>query len=904
MAIQLPVPHIHGDVRPSIRFARCGLFPALVFALLAAGCVSPQYGPTARVKAIDRLAEIHEQYGSVTLSPPILIPPGDSTDYFKFDLSITPKDYFDHAKTETQGKAAVSSSVANVSSVGFGLQANLDQISMGKELWSQYFTQQNDYARQKAAYEASQAAVNNIKLEAARIKLKAALEEAKKKGSEADRAAAMEDAYAQFAQDIPQPPAPGSAPELPKLDNSQLPELDKSLSDLPPDAKAFLQADKFAKQLDLLGADQGGGSTNRDRTAIVTAAGDKTIEGIFRALGQVDKIGQFEDKVALYGIAMVSVQPGWRTRHDFEANLAAWTEIQYKPARESLDEKFRKWLNDPLTDKKVSELEKSIGKLDDTVGKLNERVTLLEKGEKNTSSQNSDYDIKQNPLSLKSIVSDIGEDTPSGGDMPGMDASETCKSLGSKPLPAIAAVSPMTDIQNLDSASSQRQAIERAQRIGLALSFLGAKTGVSAFNDYASKLESDIRTRTPLVPVASYSNGGVFGYRIGPSVAALTNPGDPKSASGELLQKQSFPVLLIIGLDKSDLAPRNTDKDGKPLMDKDGMPVVCEPSLDFEQTPSWVPMNEQAAENRLKETELVSIRETIELTDIQNEIEAAPEIEAEKNKLNEKLNVATAGEKTKLKARIKKLDASLNNIAKHKKNFQHKLGKGIFSFMYSDEDDYPETTGKLMKLHETTLKRLVLGLGATQDIPDLIFEKYLLGEKDLPTVNDVYIAGVKQGEGKIEGQIILTGKDLDSIACEGISDVLPQDPTGFKLKPKPNCNGIIVAGFEVGLKGGVVMLRLPLMDEKKQATAKTILTPPIMIAAAAEEPKKEAPPSKAKALVYTVGQDNGVTTHRIEFQNNINEKEIGSAKEVLRAELEKNKPGPPEPPSQKTGKGQ
>lgn len=793
------------------------VLPALTIALMVTGCQS-LYGPTAHVKAVDRLAQIHEEYGSITLSPPILIPPGENGKYFNFDLSeMGPKQYFEDAKNDLQGKSAVMNSTAEVSSVGVGLQANLDQVSVGKELWSQYFMQKNDYLRKKAAYESSQTAINNIKLEAAKKKLQLTLDDAKTKGSEAERVAAMDAAFAQFAQDIPKPQDPGSAPELPKLDNSSPPEIDKTLSDLPKAARDYLQAEKFAKQLDLIGGEAGSETKNRDRVAIITAAGDTTVEGIFQVLGEADKVMKFNDKSVTYSVAMVSVQPGWRTKHDFEANLTVLPKLSYQPAREGI-----------VSDKAV---------------------------------------------------------TPKKARM--FEGATSCEQLGQRSIPAAAAVSPMTDIQNLDGASSQRQAVEKAKRIGVALSFMGAKLGVSAFNDYVQKMESDIRTRTPMVPIAAYSNGGVFGYRVGPSVAALTQPGNPKSASGELLQKQTFPVLLIFGLDKQDVD----------VIRLQGGNTICEPVLTLVETPSWVPINEQAAVHRLSEVELVSLRDTMEYAPVRSKYET---LKYKKRRLKELNKNETSSSKdsliNKLEGEITALETELQDAEPDERRVDSKLDK-FYSFMYRDEDDHPQKTKHLITIHEESLRSLVFGAELTQAIPDSVFKQFGTLRKEeapaIPEIEKTYVANIEpipDDKENFKGRLVFSGKGLDQIDCskaENIKSLPQQGTTGFKLTHF-SCEGLIEADFEIGNEGGVVALRMPLKANKG-----AILTPPITIAALPTVQQA----NKEKSVSYSIDQNKGgAMTHKVQFRD-VNEKELETSLNVLKSDLEKSKPYPPAPPA-------
>lgn len=776
----------------------------LVFGLLAAGCVHqpPKSDFDAHIEAVDRLAQIHEEYGSITLSPPILVPPGD-IDYFKFDLpDQNAETYFKHAKEELQGRAAVLNSHAETSSMGVNLEANLDQLTAGSELWSQYFAQKNDYYRKKAAYESGQGIINNIKLDAARRKLQLALEEAQKKNTDAERMVAMDAAYAQFAQEIPQPQAPGDPPKPLQFDNSQPPAVDNTLSTLPKEARAYLQAEKFANQLGLLGNDSGAGVVNRDRAAIITASGDNTVEGILRVLGEANKAQKFKDKIVIYGVSMVSVQPGWRTKHDFEANLTVQASLDYQKARESL--------------------QANAGIRPSSVGSQH----TVEDQSRGGDNSNAAGTLKSSTGSIgdKSSTGSIGDKFP--------NTSDDCKIIKDKPIPAIAAVSPMTDIQNLDVASSQRQAIEKARRIGLALSLFGVKLGASAFNDYVQQLQSDIRTRTPQVPIAAYSNGGIFGYRVGPSVAALTQPGNPNSTSGELLQKQSFPVLLIIGLDQSDLKLEKVE-----VKDKNGKitTAVCEPSLKIIQSPSWIPMNESATQYRLSETTLID--------------------------LSEKTPAFNSEEKR-------------------------------------DEKVINSRTTYLADVRQTSLRAIVFGSMALQNIPEGLFPEYRPPkEQAIPEVEKIFVADITQSKDKkkLTGHLVIMGRELGEINLGKIAARALQGTKGLLVIGMTENNGILEANFEIDAKGGDFLLRLPLKNHGKKA----VLTPPIKIAPVTEGSKtqKDSKPNDSPTVIFSTTQGKDTSTHRLEFHGKVNNKTIEASRDVIKSELEKAKPVAPPPAS-------
>jgi hypothetical protein len=96
--------------------------------------------------------------------------------------------------------------------------------------------------------------------------------------------------------------------------------------------------------------------------------------------------------------------------------------------------------------------------------------------------------------------------------------------------------------------------------------------------------QRDIRTRGAVGIANSYSaSGGVFGYQIGPRLRGLEDPAEGGRAA-EVLERQSFPVLILLGIDASDLRPRlRWDQSSKHL-------EVFEPQITFLQTQRWIPL--------------------------------------------------------------------------------------------------------------------------------------------------------------------------------------------------------------------------------------------------------------------------------------------------------------------------
>lgn len=482
------------------------------------------------VSAIDTLQQIHEKYGSITFSTPLLVPDGST--YFAFDLPDSDaKSYFTNAKDDLQGASGVRSRTARSSGVDLGVQADITQLNAGAQLIQKFRLDQQDWLRSKALYEQRQYAVDSIKLQVARQQLDIDLAKARQAPTPEAQTEAINAALTRYAEGLPAAAAPGAYPQYPTAVDNTAPAFTSEEDTLPEKAKTLLSSLAFAEEPSMLDGETAPKTT--DRSALGVAAGNVAIEGMFKVLGEADKAQRFANKHIVYGVGMVSVQPGWVTRKGFEANIAIQVERSFALDLDSMDQK-------------------------------------------------------------------------SGGGNLGASPShqDACKDVEPTKLPAVAAVSPMNDVQNLDLANASSNALERAMRIRLALSYFGLTGGLGAFDDYIENLDKKIRTRTSEVPVAAYSTGHVFGYRVGPSLSALADPSAEETTAGYVLRKQSFPVLLIIGYDDDDLRGAFVDVDGEKRL-------KCKPQLRFTQTMTWVPRTPEAARHRLSEVDLMLANQAI-----------------------------------------------------------------------------------------------------------------------------------------------------------------------------------------------------------------------------------------------------------------------------------------------------
>ncbi|MEW8410631.1 MAG: hypothetical protein AB2696_17470 [Candidatus Thiodiazotropha sp.] len=545
-------------MRNSPPFFRIGL---LICVVVTTGCNGPAIKNEWLKKnaaVLDRMAEIKDEYGTISLSSPMLSLPDER---FAFAVKKKgPDEYFADAKDEVHARVAASEQTVSIAGLSVRAQADLTQIEKFAELRRQYEDNRLRYLADQARYDRQAEMKRRAQEKAARLALEAALEEAKtlegtaRKQKEAEAYAAYADAI-----ELPQSPTPPDFPTAPD-DESDLPGFsDEEGVRNASEARAVLADEKFANELALLGENPEVAGSNR--AALIAGAGDTAVEAMLNVLGQPQDAQKFQGKSTLFGVAMVSVTPGWRTLQNFAAELTVRPTLTWKPARREIKD----WV-----------IESSDNQLCDQNRKF-PRLSV-------TPSQQQALTISSEKLTPKfeRSVGIIEGDSPFSG---------------------IAAVSPMTDIRNLQLASSIRSREEQALSLALALRTLGAKVEAQAFFNYLEQFEQDVLTRNEDVPVAAFSTGSQFGYQVGPVLRGLDDPTFSKPRPVYKMTRQTFPVLILLGFDDEVLRPVIA------CSASDHMVEVYEPHVKFEQLRRWVPLVKSAATNTLKESSLIALNE-------------------------------------------------------------------------------------------------------------------------------------------------------------------------------------------------------------------------------------------------------------------------------------------------------
>lgn len=609
-----------------------GLLGVLLCPLLHAGCSpygdykwAPEIG-----RQIDPVAAGLEEYGTITMSSPIFTVPDET---FVFGLNRDVNDYFKEAKSEIQGGASIFSQRSVDTQLGIKAQADIGQIMENLALLRGYRADLSAFDRKQALMDLA-VSLNSFQpllkvLDPSQLP-QIELPEDGQAVPELSPPQTLIGALAEAATTAGTGLAgPTTRPAFPELGND-VPEIDKDVLPTAEERKAqnVFTDEKFTKFLGLL--DEETSTTVSNRSAIISAAGDKTTEAIFRFMGNPKTAGS---KV-LFGVSMVAVNPGHRTYRGFSADVVVTTSVDYVPARPALVELLREE-GDDTTKALIRAIEeanklaasqlktfranqlKTIGKKGDPedVEKIvrAERPSILLNQCKQCFQEDNHGPNKSSLLSARNFYGGSWEDArnwqklqverakfnngvnSTKGLMPPRPlkvVNEDIQKLKKKfkkwvnengrGIAEVSAVSPMTETQTLDLKNSLRRQKSSAMKIAIALSGLGASAQGQFFRDFADRLEQDVATRSAINVVNSYSqSGSMFGFQVTPRLKALSDPSSSKARPVLTLDPLTFPMLIMVGI-KAETA-RLTAR----ILDD--QLVLVEPMLVLSQTSRWNP---------------------------------------------------------------------------------------------------------------------------------------------------------------------------------------------------------------------------------------------------------------------------------------------------------------------------
>jgi hypothetical protein len=333
-----------------------------------------------------------------------------------------------------------------------------------------------------------------------------------------------------------------------------------SSSNTPSNPAAVFNSQTLTPFLGLMSALNSPNPTLKNRVALNIAAGDQTTEEIFRLLSQPEQAARFAGKQVVFGVVMVSVDPGYRTRHDYAADLGILPEFKYADARlEAVERVAQDTTNLPKTLRAAVLFSYGLTNAE-TVANLHctDVKALLD--------DLATKDGAQRQAELQQWNQDIPEELNDANFDPNNPTT----------FPVAMAVSPLADINVQDQASSTRSQSQFALSLAGVLQQSGLSAQASVFEGYAHRLEQDARSRVASDTVNTYSAGGLFGWQVGPS----PNVG---GKGGDVLNRQTFPSLVMVAFDNGMLYPHFRTGGDRPV-------TVLEPEIEFISIPRWMPL--------------------------------------------------------------------------------------------------------------------------------------------------------------------------------------------------------------------------------------------------------------------------------------------------------------------------
>ena len=491
-------------------------------------------------KAVDNMAADVEQFGTVSMSSPLLTMP---TSKLAFDLDISAKAFYINAKKEVAGRALSATAIARSLGVDVQGAADLDQVKNAAISAKQLEIDEQRYEalvanrtkRADDAYNEGMVKFTEAKTDADRAKAQTDADNARKKILEEDLSSFKPKTT---TGESSSPNLPGSAAG--QVAGNGAPRVSSDLT-------SKVNLDAFSGVGDDAKKVFAGELTLPDLDAVKAAESAASLQGLARFFHQPTEAMQFQGKIVMMGAVTVSVMPGWRTRKDFAAEVVMVNQYTYVPARREVVERMTRDLNLPQ--------------------RLRERLA---------------YDYQLLPRTLDGDGKDwINREPVTIPEYLKYDKEEP---KGMRPL--VSGISPMSQSDTLDLASVFKRQDETAIALAATLKATGWNAQSKIFNQFVKNQKKDVQTRSSSATVATYSRaGGVVGFQIGPRLKALADPASRSDKSAFVLERQAFPALLVYGLDAADIYPR--------IQCRNGRLVVYEANIKNTQRSYWQPMTQR-----------------------------------------------------------------------------------------------------------------------------------------------------------------------------------------------------------------------------------------------------------------------------------------------------------------------
>ena len=726
-----------------------------VATLLLVSCANDDLTLAERkaAKTLGKMGAARAEYGSITMSQPLLIHNDGDASPFAFEPGLKAADLYNAARTDEEGAAMIAASEQMATALGLTFAADLPTMR-------NYDIALDDFQRQRAGYARGQ----DLRREKLRAQYELDRAEAESADTEAEKKRLLAKARTDYLQGlIDLEPATASTPPVP--DDSRVPEPPASGPAAKTDALSAMQAP---------GALISGHTPKLPvRTALVTASGDAAIQGIFQVLGDPGKYTKFKGKKIALAVATVSVEPGSRTREGYIGEVIVETYFHLDRARDELIAKYQpaKPAITPPVIKPGTGSEAATGGVYHIMGSGAGSV-----GNTQGSAPADSASVPSKILKWSAAHSQ--------GNSP---MHVTKNRLDSQPL--VEAVSPLMDAQTMNLGSSFRQQQSFALQIAAALKGAGYKAGANFFSSWAKNLQSDFATKSSLPVITTFNvGGGVFGFRVGPRLKALQEPGGKSVKPSKEIERQSFPVLLVIGLEEEDLRLVEVDGDETKHTEFGGK-KYSEPTLGFTQSGTWY----------AADAGLMPLRATAFPTEIDR----------------------------------LRWNRALYRLAKDSNNALDEGSDSNGGTQHTNED----ALGMMTRHRAETLQMQLLGATSYSSLPIDFFPVVEEPKPEVPAVTDVMPNMIKFDPADQARKILVVIKGAN---LAGVSEVRLGTEKVDKFTPG---KGAVLAEFTLpaGFKGGARNFALSFKDQSTP-----VFTPVVTF-----EAWKQAPPPETLTLTHT-----------------------------------------------------
>ncbi|GAC20287.1 hypothetical protein [Paraglaciecola arctica] len=489
------------------------------------GCTT-HIARSTKLPAIQIADEVLDEWGSVTASPPIISIPADE---YEFKIDKTSQQYYQGAKDEVN--AGILQHTKTVFS--FLLAASTQADATTKALYENQFS---NYENAVAKIETGKQLTDEEKktVQDAKKNIVDSLAKAAKENfttctaiadGEDDRVTGdisvsdaitlnnaavnrRKDCLNDYQLELKELATVSQLPDFPTLPENNVPALNR------------LQTTPFVGKTDLNGEGFSLSNSNLkdslslpDYNALPQAATNKFLADMLTTISSND------EKNAYFGVSMISVNPGWRTKEGYHAVVNLNPTVLLDQASKAT---VRKYIEDQSVDDELKNLIRAnyidACEYDTDTNKEIKQLSLVrdEKCEKRYKDIVKKAKAKHAIKSFEDLLLDE------------YDINTT-------------AISPVTYAQTQELQNKQISQINLSLMLAASLQNAGMKESAEAFADFSKQRRKEFGSRSVDNNVSVFSTGKLVGLEIQPEFFAATwDDSDPSM----LLQQQTFPILL------------------------------------------------------------------------------------------------------------------------------------------------------------------------------------------------------------------------------------------------------------------------------------------------------------------------------------------------------------------------